>query len=249
MRGCGAERCKNDMTISGLPITLSIIVPCLNEAGGIASSLERLQPLRTRGIEVIVVDGNSNDGSLARAAPLADRTLTAPRGRASQMNTGAAFASGRTLLFLHADCELPSDADCLISDGMSASGRRWGRFDVRLAGTHPLLRIVARTMNWRSRLTGIATGDQGIFVERELFFAVGGFPAIPLMEDVALSGKLKRIAAPLCLKQRITASGRRWERYGVVRTILLMWQLRLAYFMGASPVGLALRYDGACSRD
>ena len=223
---------------------LSIIIPCLNEASGIVATLERLQPLRERGVEVIVVDGGSSDDSVALAAALADRVLVAPRGRASQMNAGAAVACGSVLLFLHADCTLPADGDRLIVDGLQTGGQRWGRFDVSLAGAHPLLGVIAFMMNWRSRLTGIATGDQGIFVARGLFVDAGGFPAIPLMEDIALSGILKSQGAPLCLRARIAASGRRWDEHGALRTMLLMWRLRLAYFFGADPANLALRYDG-----
>lgn len=226
------------------PPRLSVVIPCLNEASGIAPALERLQPLRRRGVEVIVVDGGSSDGSVALATPLADRVLTAPRGRASQMNAGATVARGPVLLFLHADCALPADGDRLIADGLQAGGKRWGRFDIRLAGAHPSLKIVAFMMNWRSRLTGIATGDQGLFVTRGLFADAGGFPAIPLMEDIALSKSLKTFGAPLCLHERITASGRRWDERGALRTMLLMWRLRLAYFLGADPADLALRYDG-----
>ena len=223
---------------------LSIVIPCLNEAGGIVAALERLQPLRRRGVEVIVVDGGSHDGSVALAAALADQVLSAPRGRASQMNAGAAAARGSVLLFLHADCTLPADGDRLIAAGLQASGRHWGRFDVSLAGAHPLLGLIAFMMNWRSRLTGIATGDQGMFVTRGRFADAGGFPAIPLMEDIALSRNLKGRGAPLCLQARITASGRRWEERGALRTVLLMWRLRLAYFLGADPADLAFRYDG-----
>lgn len=226
---------------------ISIIVPCLNEAAGIVATLNPLQPLRARGAEVIVVDGGSSDGSAALAAPLADRTLAAPRGRASQMNAGGAAARGGVLLFLHADCTLPRAADRLIVGGLAASGKCWGRFDVQLAGTDPLLRMVAFTMNWRSQLTGIATGDQAIFVTREAFAAAGRFPAIPLMEDIALSKRLKALDAPLCLRAKVTASARRWERHGVVRMMVLMWRLRLAYFFGADPARLAALYDGACS--
>ncbi len=226
-----------------LRMPLSIIIPCLNEAAGIVAALEPLQPLRRRGAEVIVVDGGSKDASVALAAPLADRVLTAPRGRASQMNAGAATSLGDVLLFLHADCALPLNADHLIVDGLAARGDGWGRFDVELTGAHPMLRIVTWMMNWRSRLTGIATGDQGMFVTRELFAAAGGFPAIPLMEDVALSKLLKMRGAPLCLAQRITASGRRWERQGVLYTVILMWWLRLAFYLGADPADLALRYE------
>ena len=227
---------------------LSIIIPFFNEAASIGAALEQLQPLRRRGAEVIVIDGGSSDDSVARAEPLADRTLSAPRGRATQMNAGAVIARGNLLLFLHADCALPRDADRLILDGIAANNRRWGRFDVRLAGTHPLLRVVAFMMNRRSRLTGIATGDQGLFVTRDLFFAVGGFPLMPLMEDIALSRMLKSHGAPLCLRERIVASARRWEERGVLRTIVLMWRLRLAYFLGADPAALALLYDGARTR-
>jgi rSAM/selenodomain-associated transferase 2 len=192
---------------------------------------------------VIVVDGGSSDGTRASAAPLADRVLAAPRGRASQMNAGAAAARGDVLLFLHADTQLPADADRLILDGLDARGRAWGRFDVRIDGAHPLLRVVAGLMNLRSRLTGIATGDQAIFVHRAALATAGGFPPLALMEDVALSATLKRISRPLCLRERVVTSGRRWESRGVVRTIVLMWWLRLRYFLGASPERLARLYD------
>ncbi len=228
---------------------LSVVIPCLDEAGGIVAALDRLQPLRRRGVEVIVVDGRSRDGSVTLATPLADRVLTAPRGRASQMNAGATVARGTVLLFLHADCALPADGDRLIVDGLQSSGKHWGRFDVSLDGAHPLLGLIAFMMNWRSRLTGIATGDQGLFMTRGLFAEAGSFPAIPLMEDIALSKRLKKIGAPLRLRARITASGRRWERHGMLRTVLLMWRLRFAYFRGAEPADLAVRYDSAHCRD
>lgn len=221
---------------------LSIIIPCLNEADRIAGTLAALEPVRRRGAEVIVVDGASEDGTAERAAPLADVVITAPRGRASQMNAGAARARGEILLFLHADTRLPEAADALIIDGLKRMRRSWGRFDVRIDGRHPLLRAVERLMNARSRLTGIATGDQAIFVTRTLFTAAGGFPDMPLMEDVELSKRLKRFSAPLCLNHCIVTSGRRWEKRGVLRTILLMWRLRLAYWLGADPRRLAVRY-------
>ena len=222
---------------------LSIIVPCLNEADGIADTLAALAPLRARGTEVIVVDGGSSDGTVKRAAPHADCVVSAPRGRAAQMNAGAARARNEILLFLHADTLLPESADALIVDGLKRSRRGWGRFDVAISGSNPLLRVVARLMNVRSRLTGIATGDQAIFVTRSLFTAAGGYPEIALMEDIALSRRLKRFGAPLCLRHRLMASGRRWEKHGVVRTILLMWRLRFAYWLGADPAKLAVRYD------
>lgn len=228
-----------------LPVSLSIIIPCLDEAESIADTLKALQPLRKRATEIIVVDGGSGDDTVALARPWVDRVLAAPRGRALQMNAGAAQARGEILLFLHADCILPDAADGLIIDGLLRSHRNWGRFDVRIASRHPLLRGVETLMNARSRVTGIATGDQGIFVTRSLFEAAGRFPEIALMEDIALSRRLKRFGMPLCLSHRITASGRRWENRGVCRTIVLMWGLRLAYWLGANPDELALRY-GPC---
>jgi rSAM/selenodomain-associated transferase 2 len=224
-------------------IGFSIIIPTLDEASGISDALERLQPLRTARHEVIIVDGGSSDRTLALAAPLADRVLTAARGRASQMNAGAEAARGGWLLFLHADTRLPENADRLFQDRVSASVRQWGRFDIAIEGRHWLLPLVARLMNLRSRLTGIATGDQAIFVRREAFLAVGGFPPLALMEDVALSRALKAISRPLCLRERVVTSGRRWESRGVLRTILLMWWLRLRYFLGAAPERLARIYD------
>ncbi|MGH8640880.1 MAG: TIGR04283 family arsenosugar biosynthesis glycosyltransferase, partial [Burkholderiales bacterium] len=171
---------------------LSIIVPCLNEADGIAATLGALAPMRARGAEVIVVDGGSRDATVTQAGPLADAVISASRGRASQMNTGAARARGEILLFLHADTLLPDAADALVVDGLQRSRRGWGRFDIAIAGRNPLLRVVAALMNVRSRVTGIATGDQAIFVTRSLFTAAGGYPDIALMGDVALSGRLKR---------------------------------------------------------
>jgi rSAM/selenodomain-associated transferase 2 len=218
---------------------ISIIMPTLNEAHGITATLTRLQALRQAGHEVIVVDGGSTDDTVAHAAPLADRLVTAPRGRACQMNAGAVAATRDVLLFLHADTMLPLDAAAHIT---SDNSHLWGRFDVRLTGTHPLLRIVESMMNLRSRLTGIATGDQALFVERALFLAVGGFPELPLMEDIALSRTLKRHGRPLCLRAKVTTSSRRWEQNGVCSTILLMWRLRLAYFLGADPARLARLY-------
>ncbi len=226
-------------------MSLSIIIPVLDEEAEIADALAALAPLRSRGVETIVVDGGSRDQTVALAAPLADRVIAAPRGRAAQMNAGAAAAMGDVLLFLHADTRLPAAADRLALDGLARSSRQWGRFDVRISGRHPLLRVVAALMNIRSRLTGIATGDQAIFVRRDLFERVGGFPAIPLMEDVALSRLLKRTGEPLCLAPRAITSGRRWERRGVMRTILLMWRLRLAYSLGAAPTRLARLYGYA----
>jgi rSAM/selenodomain-associated transferase 2 len=223
---------------------ISIIIPVLNEAPGIEQALRALQPLRTGGHEVIVVDGGSTDGSALLAASLADRVLCAERGRANQMNCGARTARGEVLLFLHADTSLPGRAPQLILEQMSRTGCRWGRFDVHIDSARWLLRTVAALMNLRSRLTGICTGDQAIFVSRQLFLGVGGFPPIALMEDIALSRKLRRVSRPLCLATSVRTSARRWERVGVVRTIALMWWLRMRYFLGASPAQLARIYDG-----
>jgi len=218
---------------------LSIIMPVLNEAAGTEAALRALGSLRERGVELIVVDGGSGDGTAELARPLADRVLSAPRGRAMQMNSGAAAAKGDALLLLHADTRLPQDADQLVLDGLN--DRQWGRFNVRFDGGG-LLRLVAIMMNTRSRLTGIATGDQAMFMRRAAFEQAGGFPPIALMEDIALSARLKRLGRPLCLAARVTTSGRRWRRHGLWRTILLMWGLRLRYFLGADPARLARAY-------
>lgn len=221
---------------------LSIVIPVLNEAGIVGAALARLAPLRQRGAEVIVVDGGSGDGTVEVAAPLANQVVTAPRGRAVQMNTGAALAKGDVLLFLHADTVLPDGADRLIEAALDGGKRAWGRFDVRIEGRNQALGFVAAMMNWRSWLSGIATGDQAIFVRRAAFEAVGGFPPIPLMEDIAISGALKRFGRPARVRERVTTSGRRWDENGLAQTILLMWRLRLAFYFGADPARLAARY-------
>jgi len=225
-------------------VQLSIIVPALNEAGCIRELLRQLQALRAQGHEVIVVDGGSCDATVALAQPLVDQLLPAPAGRALQMNIGAQAARGRVLWFVHADTRVPETAAPVIIESV-AHAAGWGRFDVRLSGDRLLLRLVERMMNWRSRFTGIATGDQGIFVTRELFERVGGFTAMPLMEDIDLSRRLKREQRPLCLRDTLTSSSRRWEQKGIVRTIALMWVLRLAYFLGVPPARLAMHYDQA----
>lgn len=223
--------------------SLSIVVPVLDEAAGIADTLSDLATLRAYGAEIIVVDGGSRDATRSLAAPFADRVIESPRGRALQMNAGARLARGATLLFLHADTRLPRGALDAIATGLERTGRAWGRFDVEISARGAILPVVALMMNARSRATGIATGDQAIFVRRDAFEAAGGFPAIPLMEDVALSKILKRRSPPLCLRERVVTSGRRWQRHGTFRTILLMWRLRLAYALGADPRRLARRYD------
>lgn len=221
---------------------ISVIIPVLNEAEAIVTMLPKLQWLRESAHELIVVDGGSNDASVAMAQPLADQVISAQRGRARQMNAGAQASGGDVLLFLHVDTEMaPAGIDALRA-ALSPNADSWGRFDVRLSGTQPLLRIIENMMNWRSRLTGIATGDQAIFVSRDLFEHSGGFADIPLMEDIELSRRLKRVAKPLCLPRFVITSSRRWESNGILKTVLLMWRLRLAYWRGIAPADLVRRY-------
>jgi len=220
--------------------TLSIVMPVLNESTRIVEALEALAALRRRGTEVIVVDGGSKDGTADVAAPLADRIIVSPRGRARQMNAGAVVAQGRMLLFLHADTRLPPDARTLVERTLAA--HHWGRFDVTLEGRSAWLRVIAAMMNLRSRLTGISTGDQAIFVTRAAFAAAGAYPDQPLMEDIELSKRLKRIGPPACLRARVTTSGRRWDTQGVWRTILLMWRLRFDYWRGVPAAELHAWY-------
>jgi rSAM/selenodomain-associated transferase 2 len=219
---------------------LTIVIPVLNEASIIAAALDALAPLRARGAEIIIADGGSDDGTPDLAQPLADQVIAAPRIRGATMNAGAALGSGDALLFLHADTALPEGAERLIDAALTS--RVWGRFDVRIAGRHKVLAIIAHMINLRSRMTGVASGDQAIFVTREAFLAVGGFPNLPLMEDIAISRRLKRLCQPFCIGAPVVTSGRRWEQNGVFRTILLMWRLRLAYYLGAEPARLASRY-------
>ncbi|PKO90747.1 MAG: glycosyl transferase [Betaproteobacteria bacterium HGW-Betaproteobacteria-10] len=221
--------------------SVSIVIPVLNEASSIVQVLERLQEFRRQGAEVIVVDGGSNDGTAERASSLADCVTTSLRGRGRQMNVGAAQAKGDVLLFLHADTLLPPSALTLIREAIGNSAC-WGRFDVRIEGSISGLGMVAFMMNWRSRLTGIATGDQAIFVTPEAFRRRGGFPVIPLMEDVVFSGWMRKESPPACLTEKVTTSGRRWEKHGLLRTILMMWWLRIRFYFGASPNDLAREY-------
>lgn len=222
-------------------LKLSIIIPTLNEADCIVNTLTALQAMRQQGHEVIVSDGGSNDDSVALAEPLVDILIQGERGRAVQMNSGASRATGDVLLFLHADTQLPEGAALLIEQALNS--KTWGRFDIRLTGHHPLLRLVEYMMNRRSQLTGICTGDQAIFIRQGLFRAVGGFPAIALMEDIAISRTLKCQSRPACIKTAVLSSSRRWERRGIVRTILLMWWLRFAYLLGSNPERLAKQYQ------
>lgn len=220
---------------------VSVIVPVLNESTTIVSFLERLRTILQAGAEVIVVDGGSEDDTVARATPRCDRVVASGRGRAVQMNRGAEMARGDVLLFLHADTVLP-DSALESLQAFRASDRSWGRFDVRLSGRRPLFRVIAFMMNLRSRLTGIATGDQGIFVRRGVFEALGGYRAMALMEDVELTKRLSERSRPFCITSPVITDSRRWEQLGPWRTIVLMWRLRWRYWRGADPAELAQAY-------
>ncbi|MEP6823459.1 MAG: TIGR04283 family arsenosugar biosynthesis glycosyltransferase [Ramlibacter sp.] len=221
--------------------SVRIVIPVLQEGAQLRVALAALQPLRALGAEVVVVDGGSTDATWALARAGSDILRLAPRGRAPQMNAGAAGSTADALLFLHADTRLPPDAWAQIEAALAA-GHSWGRFDVRIDGKPRLLRVVAHLMNLRSQLTGIATGDQAMFVRRAVFEAEGGFAPLPLMEDIELSARLRRRSRPACLPGPVVTSGRRWEQRGVLRTIVLMWRLRAQYFLGAAPQQLARRY-------
>ena len=221
---------------------LSVVIPALNEAAGISAVLHALAPLAARGAQLLVADGGSVDGTVTLAQVGGAQIVHAPRGRALQMNAGAQQATGEVLLFLHADTRLPPDADRLIAQALANGPQVWGRFDVRIEGQPRMLRVIAAFMNWRSRWSGIATGDQALFMTRAAFDAVGGFPVQPLMEDIEMSKRLLKLSRPACLRARVVTSGRRWETQGVWRTVLLMWRLRLAYWRGATPERLAALY-------
>jgi len=225
---------------------LSIVMPVRNEAGSLDAVLSALAPLLHRGVELIVVDGGSTDDTLALAQAFCDNhaatATVAATGRSAQMNAGARLATADVLLFLHADTYLPPDADALIANALGRRGAVWGRFDVQIEGQSPWLRVVAMLMNWRSRYTGIATGDQALFMTRAAFDQAGGFADQALMEDIEMSSRLRQQSAPACLRAQVRTSGRRWESRGVWRTIGLMWCMRLAYRLGVSPSRLAAWY-------
>ncbi len=225
-------------------VKISIIIPVLNEQRRLPGLLQSLQAARRQGHEVLLVDGGSTDDTLECARGLVDRVLHSRCGRARQMNLGARHASGELLWFLHADVIVPNDAVSLCCAQAEGNGLLWGRFDVRLTGRGAGLRMVEWLMNLRSRCTGIATGDQGIFVTKRLFRHVGGFEEIPIMEDIALSKRLKQLARPLAVRACLLVSSRYWERRGLWTTILLMWWMRFSYFIGISPQRLARWYGG-----
>ncbi|MBJ6138541.1 TIGR04283 family arsenosugar biosynthesis glycosyltransferase [Marinobacter litoralis] len=221
---------------------LSIIVPVLNEAAVLTDLLAHLAHWQTRGAEIVIVDGGSTDQTVAMARNAGFDVVTAPAGRANQMNAGAGTSHSERLLFLHADTRLPDDADQLLTRTFNSSEPAWGRFDVVIKGRSRMLPVIAALMNWRSRLSGIATGDQALFMSRELFHQTGGFPQQPLMEDIEMSKRLKQLCTPVCLRDKVVTSGRRWDTRGSWSTILLMWQLRWAYWRGVPAQQLAERY-------
>lgn len=226
------------------PARVSIIIPCLNESEQVVKTLNALQPLRARGHEVILVDGGSEDDTPSIAKPLVDQVCHSEPGRARQMNLGARAASGDAFCFLHADTLAPDNIDNLIIESLGQSRKKmWGRFDVRLSSTAWPFRIIEWFMNKRSCLTAVATGDQGIFICRNIFNRLGGFADIPLMEDIELSKRLRKVSRPVCIPQRLVTSSRRWEQQGILRTVLLMWSLRLRYFLGSSTASLARAYS------
>jgi len=223
-------------------MSISIIIPTLNEEIAIESLLQQLQPYRQQGHEVVVVDGGSKDKTIAMAESLADKVIQSEAGRTTQMNAGAEKGSGDVFWFLHADSIIYENAINNIQFYLNEKNKDWGRFNVKLSGSHFMFRIIERMMNLRSCISGIATGDQGIFVKRTIFEQVGGYPAQPLMEDIELSKKLKKISPSVCVKNVIITSSRRWEQKGILRTVLLMWRLRFLYWLGVSADKLAGQY-------
>lgn len=222
---------------------ISVVIPVLNEERAIAATLKALAPLGPD--EVIVVDGGSADRTREIALECGARLARSPSGRAEQMNHGASLAGGEVLLFLHADTRLPASAISDIRNALRDPETVGGRFDLRLDGARPIFRLIGLLISLRSRLTKVATGDQAIFVRRDIFDGLGGFPEIPLMEDVALSRMLKRRGRVACLWSRVTTSARRWESEGVLRTIFKMWTLKLLYLAGVSPFRLRRYYGDA----
>ena len=211
---------------------ISIIVPVRNEATRIISFLKKLQSLRQHA-EIIVVDGQSKDDTAKLAEAWCDKLVASPAGRAIQMNAGAKLAQSNTLLFLHADTYLPDNAHELVEQALREN--EWGRFDIKLSGEMFMFRIIKTLINLRSRLSNIATGDQAIFLKKDLFNHIGMYDQQPLMEDIALCRKLRRHGDAACIKQKAVTSSRRWEEHGVWKTIVTMWSLRFAYFIGISP--------------
>jgi len=234
-------------------VKVSIIIPVLNEERNLPRMREHLYAIQQQGHEVIIIDGGSRDHTLMLAYEITNTVIVSKPGRALQMNSGAAVASGELLLFLHADTFLPENAMQILSESFpkdrslgdqSQKKNYWGRFNVRLSSDRLVFRLIETLMNWRSCVTSIATGDQAIFIDKNLFERVACFSEIALMEDIEMSRRLKKIAKPVCIKSQVITSSRRWEEHGVVKTVLLMWKLRLYYFFGVSPEKLQQLYSG-----
>lgn len=219
---------------------VSVVIPTLNEADTIERTLACVR--QAGECEIIIVDGGSDDGTLEIVRKSADRVLSAQRGRACQMNAGAQVATGETILFLHADTLPPAGFPHLIEQALTDPDVVGGRFDVDLDAPGWPFRMIGALMNIRSRLTHIATGDQGIFVRRETFESIGGYPELDIMEDLELSRQLKRAGKVACLRNRVRTSARRWQKHGVTKTILIMWGLRLCHFFGIRPASLKAFY-------
>lgn len=223
---------------------LSIIIPVLNENNYLLATLKSLADLKKNKHEIIIVDGGSQDNIFEISKSYTDAIFISEKGRAHQMNTGAKQASGDVLWFLHADSLIPNHADEFIINALQTTRSVWGRFNIQLSGIHWVFRIIEKLINSRSLLTGIATGDQGIFVLRTEFEKINGYANISLMEDIHLSKRLKKISRPACLKENIITSSRRWESNGIIKTVILMWCLRFAYFIGTPTNKLAKLYNG-----
>ena len=221
---------------------VSIIIPALNEESAIETLLQQLQTYRKQGNEIIVVDGGSTDSTISISNILADKIIQSKSGRALQMNNGSAEASFDILWFLHADSKIPDDSIEKIQFNLNEKNKDWGRFNIKLSGKNILFRLIERMINIRSCVTSIATGDQGIFVKRKSFDDVNGFSELPLMEDIDLSQKLKRLSRSVCIKETLTTSSRRWEQNGILSTVFLMWRLRFLYWLGVSADKLASQY-------
>jgi len=219
---------------------ISIIIPTLNEESAMQTLLKQLQVHRQQGHEVIVVDGRSTDKTVSISKMLSDKVISSEPGRAMQMNSGASQAKYNVFWFLHADTLIPENSIEDIQQALTIS--EWGWFNIKLSGTNILFRLIERMINLRSCFSGVATGDQGIFVKRKTFESANGYPNIPLMEDVALSKKLNKTSKPFCLKESLITSSRRWEQKGIMSTVLLMWRLRFLYWLGVSPDKLATQY-------
>ena len=221
---------------------ISIIVPVLDDAVKLRQLLDDLDAIRSCDAQRIVVDGGSSDGSFDLAQQRAHVALRSSPGRARQLAAGTALAQGQWLWMLHADSRVDVRAWDALRGAVESDRAAWGRFDVRLTGGHPAFRVIETMMNIRSRWSDICTGDQGIFVRRDLLDLVDGIPDQALMEDIELTKRLRRYAHPVCVDSPLGASSRRWEEQGIVPTILLMWRLRLRYFFGESPDLLAQEY-------